>query len=54
MLHGIARRKFEIVDGFMPRVTAWLGRYLPGTTRLVADAIARGAARKMGPAFKTL
>lgn len=47
MLHGIARRKFEIIDGFMPRVTAWLARYLPGTTRMVADDIARKAAKKM-------
>jgi NAD(P)-dependent dehydrogenase (short-subunit alcohol dehydrogenase family) len=54
MLRGIARRKFEIVDGFMPRVTAWLARYLPGTTRSVADGIARGAARKMGANFKPL
>lgn len=54
MLRAIARRKFEIVDGFMPRVTAWLGRYLPGTTRGVADGIARKAARKMGADFKPL
>ncbi len=54
MLRGMARRKFEIVDGFMPRVTAWLARYLPGTTRSVADGIARSAARKMGANFKPL
>lgn len=47
MLHRIARRQFEIVDGFMPRVTAWLARYLPGTTRMVADDIARKADKKM-------
>ena len=52
MLRRIARRQFEIVDGFMPRVTAWLARYLPGTTRMVADRIARGAAKKMGADFK--
>jgi NAD(P)-dependent dehydrogenase (short-subunit alcohol dehydrogenase family) len=51
MLHGIARRKFEIVDGFMPKVTAWLGRHLPRTTRIVADDIARKAAKKMGTSF---
>ncbi len=54
MLRQIARRKFEIVDGFMPRVTAWLARYLPGATRTVADAIARGAAKKMGADFKSI
>lgn len=48
MLHRIARRQFEIVDGFMPRVTAWLARHLPGTARMLADDIVRKAARKMG------
>ena len=47
MLRRIARRQFEIVDGRMPRVTAWLARYLPGPTRMVADDIARKAAKKM-------
>jgi NAD(P)-dependent dehydrogenase (short-subunit alcohol dehydrogenase family) len=47
MLQGIARRKFEIIDGFKPKFTAVLARYLPGLMMNVADSIALKAKRKM-------
>ncbi|MFI4941304.1 MAG: SDR family NAD(P)-dependent oxidoreductase [Burkholderiales bacterium] len=47
MLRGIARRRFEIVDGVMPRLTAFLARHLPAMTRATADGIAASAAKKM-------
>ncbi|MBB1077508.1 SDR family NAD(P)-dependent oxidoreductase [Rhodoferax sp. 4810] len=46
MLHRIARRQFEIVDGVRPGITAWLARHLPGTTRLMTDDIARKITKK--------
>ena len=45
MLRSIARRKFEIVPGFKPRLTASLSRYLPNLMRLIADNIAAKALR---------
>jgi NAD(P)-dependent dehydrogenase (short-subunit alcohol dehydrogenase family) len=47
MLRRIARRRFEIVDGVMPRLTAFLARHLPGITRATSDSIAAAAAKKM-------
>lgn len=40
MLRGIARRKFQIVPGFMARLTAFLGQHFPGSMRFIADGIA--------------
>jgi 3-dehydrosphinganine reductase len=48
MLRGIARRQFQIVGGFMPGLTAFMSRHLPALTRMMTDAIAAKAARKMG------
>ncbi|MCF8469428.1 MAG: SDR family NAD(P)-dependent oxidoreductase [Parvibaculum sp.] len=40
MLKGIARRDFEIIPGFMPKLTAFLNRHVPGITQRVSDGIA--------------
>ncbi len=47
MLRRIARRDFEIIDGPLPRVTAFLARHFPGLTRMTADAISGRVARKL-------
>ena len=44
LLHGIARRRFEIVDGSRPALTALLSRHLPRLARWTGDRIARRAA----------
>ncbi len=40
MLKGIARRDFEIIPGFMPRLAAFLNRHLSGIVRVISDGIA--------------
>lgn len=45
MLGGIARRQFEITDGFKPGVTALTARHLPGVLRKTVDRIAARVAR---------
>ncbi len=50
MLHGIARRKFEIVDGPKPKFTAFLARHFPVTMMRIADSIAAKAALRMAKA----
>jgi NAD(P)-dependent dehydrogenase (short-subunit alcohol dehydrogenase family) len=47
MLDGIARRKFEIVDGPKPKLTAFLVRHFPGLMMGIADSLAAKAKRKM-------
>lgn len=47
LLRGIARRDFEIVDAFRPRLTATLARHAPRLARFVGDMIAARAARRM-------
>lgn len=47
MLRGIARRKFEIIPGFMANLTAFLGQHFPGAMRFIADGIAAKVARRM-------
>lgn len=37
MMPGIKRRKFMIVPGFMPKLTALLSRFLPAIARLIVD-----------------
>nr|WP_295076158.1 SDR family NAD(P)-dependent oxidoreductase [uncultured Roseateles sp.] len=43
MLKGIARREFEIVPGFRPKLTVFLSRHLGDLARRVADGIASKA-----------
>ena len=45
LLHRIAKRHFEIIDGPKPRITAFLVRHLPNLMNHLADAIVRRAAR---------
>ncbi len=47
MLRGIARRKFEIIPGFMPWLTAFLGRHVRGLTTRISDGIAAKAHQRM-------
>lgn len=47
LLQGIARRKFEIIDGPKPKLTAFLARHFPGMTMIIADSLAAKAKRKM-------
>ena len=47
MLRGIARRRFEIGVGFMPRMTGWLYRHAPGTMRALSHVLARYWARRL-------
>lgn len=49
LLRGIARRRFEIVDGFRPGLTAFLSRHFPRLSRRVGDRIAARAMRQMAP-----
>ena len=46
LLRGIARRRFEIVNGVRPVLTALLSRHTPRLLRLVGDRIATHAARR--------
>ena len=48
LLHGIARRRFEIVDGARPALTALLSRHAPRLSRRIGDAIAARAAQRAG------
>ena len=45
LLHGIARRRFEITDGPRPALTAFLSRHTPRLSRHIGDAIAVRALR---------
>jgi len=45
LLHGIARRRFEITDGPRPALTAFLSRHTPRLSRRIGDAIAVRALR---------
>lgn len=47
LLRGIARRQFEIVDGFRPGLTAFLSRHVPRISRRVGDRIAARAMRNL-------
>jgi NAD(P)-dependent dehydrogenase (short-subunit alcohol dehydrogenase family) len=47
MLQGIARRKFEIIDGPKPKLTAFLARHFPGLMMNIADSLAAKAKQKM-------
>lgn len=47
MLNGIARREFEIIPGFMPWLTAFLGRHVRGIASWVSDGIAAKAFKRM-------
>ncbi len=47
MLKGIARRDFEIIPGFMPWLTAFLGRHVRGIASWVSDGIAAKAFKRM-------
>ncbi|MBN9329697.1 MAG: hypothetical protein ABT03_09655 [Comamonas sp. SCN 67-35] len=47
LLRGIARRDFEVLDGFRPRLTAFLSRHTPRLSRAVGDAIAARTAATM-------
>lgn len=47
MLAGIARRDFEITDGFKPGMTAFAARHLPGMLRAMTDGIAARALHRM-------
>ena len=48
LLHGIARRRFEIVDGPRPALTAFLSRHTPRLSRRIGDAIAARALQQAG------
>ena len=50
LLHGIARRRFEIVDGPRPALTAFLSRHVPRLSRRIGDAIAARALQHAGKA----
>ena len=45
LLSGIARRRFEIVDGPRPALTAFLSRHAPRLSRRIGDRIAARALR---------
>lgn len=47
MLHGIARRRFEIIPGFKPRLVAGLLRFVPTLMNRNVDAMAAKAARSL-------
>jgi NAD(P)-dependent dehydrogenase (short-subunit alcohol dehydrogenase family) len=46
MLEGIARRDFEIIPGFRPKLTALIARWLPATMRRISDSLADKARRR--------
>ena len=48
LLRGIARRRFEIVDGPRPALTAFLSRHAPRLSRRIGDAIAARALQQAG------
>ncbi|WP_374590354.1 SDR family NAD(P)-dependent oxidoreductase [Aquabacterium sp.] len=39
MLAGMARRRFMIVPGLMPRLSAWFARHMPGALRKISDFV---------------
>lgn len=47
MLRGIARRRFEIGVGFMPRATGWLYRHAPESMRALSHALTKWWARRL-------
>lgn len=47
MLRDIARRKFEIIPGFKPRLTAFLVRHMPTQMQRIADDLAAKTARSL-------
>ena len=49
LLSGIARRRFEIVDGPRPALTAFLSRHAPRLSRRIGDRIAARALRAAEP-----
>ena len=49
LLRGIARRRFEIVDGPRPALTAFLSRHAPRLSRRIGDRIAARALRAAEP-----
>lgn len=46
MLRGIARRRFEIGVGLMPRLTAWCYRHAPTSMRAFSHMLTRWLARR--------
>lgn len=47
LIKGIARRDFEITDGFKPGMTAFVARHLPGALHALVDHIAAKSARQV-------
>ncbi|MFV3383245.1 SDR family NAD(P)-dependent oxidoreductase [Pseudomonas sp. NY15354] len=47
MLRGIARRRFEIGVGLLPRLTAWGYRHAPGFMRPLSHLLTRWYARRL-------
>lgn len=47
LLRGIARRRFEIGVGLMPRLTAWLNRHAPSIMRALSHVLIRRLMRRL-------
>jgi NAD(P)-dependent dehydrogenase (short-subunit alcohol dehydrogenase family) len=47
MLRGIARRQYEIIPGFKPRLTAFLVRHVPTLMHRIVDDLAAKTARSL-------
>lgn len=48
LLHGISRRRFLIIDGPKPKLTAFLTQHFPGLLRKIADGMVKRTAKNMG------
>src|SRR5699024_4778290 len=46
MLKAIARRRFMIIPGLMPRISAWLNQFMPWLARWISDQLANRAMKQ--------